>query len=258
MSDSTALLETPAATQHDPDWTHWAPRVSRLQVSAAPAEAINLNVAGHRLIGPLQGFGQLWQKTYRVRLDDASVTPAELIREWKVRFGEFWPAGNRFYSTLTGIQAGEVALINLSPMPGPVKLSTGVMVIYADDESFTFMNPEGHMFAGWITFSAHLERGRTVAQVRVLVRASDPAWELVMRLFAYRREDEFWRQTLTNLAGHFGTSDPDYDMQAEKIDPRLQWTYALSIWRNAAMWSGLYALTAPIRWARAQLNGSTA
>ena len=36
-----------------------------------------------------------------------------------------------------------------------MKLSTGVMVLYADEESFTLMTPQGHMFAGWITFSAH-------------------------------------------------------------------------------------------------------
>jgi hypothetical protein len=27
------------------------------------------------------------------------------------------------------------------------------MVLFADDVSFTLMTPEGHMFAGWITFS---------------------------------------------------------------------------------------------------------
>ena len=255
MTDSTALLEAPAQS---PDWTHWAPTVSRLHVSTAPADAINLNVSGHRLIGPLQGFGQLWQKTYRVELADDSVTPTTLVREWKAKFERFWPAGNRFYSNLTAIEAGEVALINLSPMPGPIKLSTGVMVIYADDESFTFMNPEGHMFAGWITFSSHVANGRTVAQVRVLIRASDPAWEVVMRLFAFRREDEFWHTTLTALAAHFGTPDGAFSIQAEKLDPRLQWAYAPSIWRNAAMWSGLYAMAAPFRWAATRLVGHTA
>jgi hypothetical protein len=42
-----------------------------------------------------------------------------------------------------------------------MRLSTGVMVIYADDKSFTFMTPEGHMFAGWITFSAMEQDGAT-------------------------------------------------------------------------------------------------
>ena len=46
-------------------------------------------------------------------------------------------------------------------MPGGLKLSTGVLVLYADDESFTLMTPQGHMFAGWITFSAFDDGGVT-------------------------------------------------------------------------------------------------
>ena len=44
----------------------WSPPVSRLKGCHAPAGAINLNVCGLRVVGPLQGFGQLWQKTYWV------------------------------------------------------------------------------------------------------------------------------------------------------------------------------------------------
>jgi hypothetical protein len=32
---------------------------------------------------------------------------------------------------------------------GGMKLSTGVFVLYADEDSFTFMTPQGHMFAGF-------------------------------------------------------------------------------------------------------------
>ena len=52
-----------------------------------------------------------------------------------------------------------------------MKLSTGVMVLYADEESFTLMTPQGHMFAGWITFSAIEDGDDTVAQAQVLMRA---------------------------------------------------------------------------------------
>ena len=52
------------------------------------------------------------------------------------------------------MKPGEVALLNLA-VPGGMTLSTGVRVIYADEESFSFMTPEGHMFAGMITFSAY-------------------------------------------------------------------------------------------------------
>jgi hypothetical protein len=39
-------------------------------------------------------------------------------------------------------------------MPGGLTPSTGVLVIYADEESFTPMTPQDHMFAGWIAVSA--------------------------------------------------------------------------------------------------------
>ena len=89
----------------------------------------------------------MWQKTYRVRLEDITIQPSEVIKTWKENFPKFWPKGNRFYAPLTGIAPGEVALLNLS-MPVGMRLSTGVVVLYADDESFTLMTPQGHMFAG--------------------------------------------------------------------------------------------------------------
>ena len=59
-----------------------------------------------------------------------------------------------------------------------MKLSTGVLVLYADDESFTLMTPEGHMLAGWITFSAEARDGVTVVQIQALERTNDPLYEL--------------------------------------------------------------------------------
>ena len=67
-----------------------------------------------------------------------------------------------------------MAALDLS-MPGGLKLSTGVLVLFADEESFTLMTPEGHMFAGWITFSSFVEDGETCAQAQVLMRAERSA-----------------------------------------------------------------------------------
>ena len=138
---------------------YWAKPVGKLSLAQVPAGAANLNVAGRRVVGPIQGFGQMWQKTFRVRLEGASVSPAEAIRAWKEHFPRFWPKGASFYAPLAGIAPGEVALLTLSPLPGPVRLSSGVLVIYADAESFTFMTPEGHLLAAWITFRAFAEGG---------------------------------------------------------------------------------------------------
>ena len=44
------------------DSAYWA-QTSTLKVGRVPTGALNLNVEGRQLLGPLQGFGQLWQKT---------------------------------------------------------------------------------------------------------------------------------------------------------------------------------------------------
>src|SRR5262249_49149460 len=142
--DMTSESGQPPRENQPRDAGNWAPIVDRLKVSGMPADAPDL-VAGRRLLSPLQGFGKMWQKTYRVVLKGAEVSPQDLIKVWKAEFPTFWPKGNRFYAPLVGIAPGEVALISL--MAGPMKLSTGVMVLYADAESFTLMTPQGHMFA---------------------------------------------------------------------------------------------------------------
>jgi hypothetical protein len=83
-----------------------------LRVGEMPAGAINLNVAGRRLVGPVQGFGQLWQKTYRVRIG-GTVTPADVIREWKANFASFWPTGSRFYAPVNGIRGHPLRLLDV-------------------------------------------------------------------------------------------------------------------------------------------------
>ena len=102
---------------------NWSKPVDRLALGAVPSSAMNLNVEGRRLVGPVQGFGQLWQKRYRIRLDGADVTPEQVISTWKEEFGSFWPTGNDFYGPITGIAPGEVALLNLAA-PGHQTLST--------------------------------------------------------------------------------------------------------------------------------------
>ena len=56
------------------DAGHWAKPVSTLHVESVPEGARNL-VEGKRLLGPLQGFGKMWQKTYRVRLEGLQLAP---------------------------------------------------------------------------------------------------------------------------------------------------------------------------------------
>ncbi len=229
------------------DAAYWAKQTSFI-VTNAPSGALNLNVTGKQAVSPLQGFGQMWQKTYRIRLEDSTVQPSEVIKVWKENFPKFWPKGSNFYGPLTGIAPGEVALLNLS-MPVGMKLSTGVIVLYADDESFTLMTPQGHIFAGWITFSSYKEDECTVAQAQVLIRANDPAYEIGFRLGGAAKEDRFWEATLTSLAEYFGVKAP---VRTERVcvDPKLQWSQAKNIWHNSAIRTTLYTVSTPVRWVR--------
>lgn len=222
----------------------WATPTARLTVGDVPAGATNLNVAGRRLVGPLQGFGQLWQKTYRIRLEGRTLPPSEVITEWKANYGRFWPRGSSFYGK--AIAPGEVALISARSLGG-VTVSTGIRVIYADHESFTFMNAAGHPAAGMITFSADEQEDGTFAQVQVLIRANDPFYDLMLPVYGQRAEDAVWTHTLRALAAHFGATG-SVSIERAIVDRRRNWSEAKNIWQNAAIRSGIYMALVPLRW----------
>ena len=227
----------------------WAKPVSKLTVEEAPAEAINLNVEGRQVVGPLQGFGQLWQKTYKVRLSDSEVSPKEVIKIWKQKLPEFMPENSRFYPSLTGVSPGEVVLINatLPGIPGGMTVSTGVMILYADDESFTVMTPEGHPESGFNTFSSYEEDGVTVAQIQSLARANDPVFELGFRYMGGSgQQEKIWHHVLGQVAAEFGSSE-QIEMEKECVDSRIQWSQAKNVWHNAVIRT---TLNTPVRWAK--------
>jgi hypothetical protein len=257
------MVETPSPQSENGKTRqqNWAAPVKKLNVNGVPDGAVNLNVAGRHVTSALQGFGQMWQKTYRIRFEGPSVPPQEVVRVWKERFPSFWPKGNRFYGSSGLIQPGDVAVLNLAG-PGGVTvpggspmISTGILVIYADEESFSFLTPEGHMFAGMNTFSAYEEDGATFAQIQALIRASDPLYELTFRLgIGHKMEDDVWNATLQNLAGYFNARGTP-TLTKTCVDPRLQWSEAKNIWQNAAIRTTFYTLGTPIRWASRRLGG---
>ena len=236
------------------DHGSWAAKVDRLDVQQRDGVR-GTNVAGRRLTGPVQGFGKMWQKTYRLDVGPGT-SPQQAIATWKAHFPEFWPPGNRFAGALTGISPGDVALLDLA-IGGGVKLSTGVFVLYADEESFTLMTPQGHMFAGWITFSAERSDPGTAVQAQVLMRANDPLYELGMTFGGHGKEDVFWAQTLTALGRYLGapgaagvpagTVNPAVSTRTVCVDSKRQWRNARNIWHNSMVRSVLQTMAAPLR-----------
>ena len=224
------------------DAQNWAAKVDRLEVGEEQAAA-GYNISGRRLTGPQQGFGRLWQRTYTTNVGDV-VSPQDLIADWKQHFGEYWPKGATFHTALTGVSPGAVSSIGIST--GGMTLATGIMVLYADDDSFTFMTPEGHMFAGMITFEAAEVAGTTEVEIKILIRTNDPLYEIgwpVMR----RKEDEFWIATLKNLAAHHGIPDARVVESTTCVDKKRLWSNWRNVRHNAGIRSGVHTMTAPAR-----------
>lgn len=247
MDDNQVGVDTDRDTARSVENT-WARPVERLTVTSVEGDALNLNVAGRRLTGPVQGFGQLWQKTYRIRLQGADVAPAEVVAFWKANLPHLMPSDSRFYPTLTGVKPGEVLLINatLPGIPGGMPVSTGVLVLYADEESFSVMTPEGHPESGFNTFSALDDDGVTVCQIQSLARANDPVYELGFRVLGGSAQQErIWHNVLKHLAEHFGVTTEPVEMRKVCVDSRLQWNQTKNVWHNAVIRT---TVSAPVRW----------
>jgi hypothetical protein len=153
---------------------------------------------------------------------------------------------------MTGVQPGQVMFIDSTLPPGPglpgvIPIASGVMILYADDVSFTVMTPQGFPESGWNTFSVHEEEGWSVAQVQSLCRATDPIYEFGFRFMGgTQQQEQTWRHVLTLLAAHFDIAG-QVSMHATCVDPRLQWSQARNVWHNAAVRTFLYMLATPIR-----------
>lgn len=248
-------MNTPTnETVQDPDTGHWARPVERLRVSEVPAGAINLNLEGRQVVSPMQGFGQLWQKTYRIRLSGVKATPAEVMQVWRANFARFQPPENHFHPPSDGIRPGDLMFIDatvpaLPGTPNILPVASGVMVLYADDESFTVMTPEGFPESGWNTFSVMEEDGVPVVQIQSMARATDPIYEFAFRfLGSSDQQERTWHHVLTAVAAHYQVAG-EVKMHKTCLDPKVQWSQAKNIWQNAAIRTFFYHLAAPFRWA---------
>jgi hypothetical protein len=232
----------------------WAKPTHTMTVSGAPKEAMNINVEGRHLVSPLQGFGQMWQKTFKIRLPGVERTASEVMALWKANFQNFQPPENKFYPSMSGIKPGETILIEgkvppLPGMPSIMPVATGVMVLYADDESFTVMNPEGHPLSGWNTFSVYEDDDGLYAQVQEQSRPSDPLYELFFRFLGSSvQQDQIWVHVLTSLSRYFGIRNEKVAVEKILMDPSVQWSAAKNITKSAAIRTVFYVMGAPIRW----------
>ena len=224
----------------------------KLESPETPEDIEPINVTGRRPTTPGEGFGQLWSKSYTLAFADSTVRPEAVIAEWKDRFDQFWPQGNRFY--VDGpLRKGKVAALKLGFRFGP-HVYTGMLVTDSDARSFRLASAQGHMFTGWLRLSAGDEDGRTVLQVEVRMRATDPFYEACLLFGGHGLEDTFWERTLTAVAEFFKQEGPVIKRR-RLLDRHRNWGRAWLIWYNAALRSMLWEAIAPVRslWTKLRL-----
>jgi anti-anti-sigma factor len=223
---------------------HWAKPVDKLRVTKVTWSVSSVNVEGRHSVGPIRGFGHMWEKTYELRFPDSQRTPAEIAATAKENFVRFQPPQNSFYPSPAGIKAGETVLIRSSVLGVPIL--TGVLVSYADDVSFTFMTPQGHPESGWVTFRVFTEANITVCQIQGLARANDPIYEIAFRLHGSKFQEQTWMHVLGSLAKHLDVNG-SVTMKKRLIAPNLQWSQVGNIRHNAQLWTLGYLLIWPVR-----------
>ena len=210
----------------------WSTLNSKLTVSDHRPNAININVNNRRVLGPLQGFGPLWEKEYKLQITNSPISFKELMSKFRSSFITLQPKQNVFYPSSKGIEAGETVLID-SSTPGGV-VSTGVHILYADDVSFSFITPQGHPEAGWITFSANENDEKIEIKIRSLASASDPFFELAFRIAGSNFQETIWKTVLVNMAKSINVDDTVI-ITKTKIDNKLHWKAIQNLWFNAQL-----------------------
>jgi len=69
------------------DQESWARPVNRPTTTAKSSGQDT--VTGKRVAGPVQGFGQMWQKTFSVRVASYENSPEAVVAHWKAGFPTF-------------------------------------------------------------------------------------------------------------------------------------------------------------------------
>jgi anti-anti-sigma regulatory factor len=228
----TAVNPPPTEAPRNPgmDVNHWANPVDKLSVPEMPSKAINRNVQGRRPVGPVDGFGRLWQKIYRLTIDKPGLTAKDVVLTLRQNLPAFQPPYNRFYPSKAGIVRGEIIAIDSSTPGGPV--STGVLVAYSDDVCFTLMTPQGHPESGWVTFSAVESDGKIIAQITGLARANDFVYEAAFRTVGSKMQVKIWTHVLTSLAVYLGVP-AEITVEPECVDKHVRWSQLGNVWYNA-------------------------
>jgi hypothetical protein len=119
-----------------------------------------------------QGAGPLFHRTYTGRIDDAQLSPDQLMEKLRADPNVVAPLALARFHKLAGppwrMEVGDEFLVRMpGPWDGPVR------AIEVTPTSFRFATLDGHLEAGQIEWRARAEDGLLVFQIESWARAGD-------------------------------------------------------------------------------------
>ena len=154
---------------------------------------------------PIQGFGKMWQKTYQVRLPRRERLADRADRDLEAALPRVLARGQPLLRPADRHRArrGGAAQHDPAGQDEALDRRDGALrrrgVVHADDAAGAHVRRLDHV--------QRTERdGETVAQAQVLMRASDPIFEMGLTLGGHKQEDRFW--------------DADADQRRRALRPR--------------------------------------
>ena len=242
--EERTMSEQQQTTARDDD--NWAKPIDRLAAGNVPP-ARSTRVGGKQVVSPIQGFGKMWQKTYRVALAGPSVTPQEVIATWKAEFPTFWPKGSQFHAPLTGIAPGEVALLQASRRRRDEALDRRLRplrrrgVVHVHDAAGAHVRRLDHVLGGR---GGRRDRG---AVPGADARAGSAHRDRSRRSAGTRRRTASGRTTLRALARALRRRRRSRRRRVVCVDKRRQWGRAGNVRHSSAFRSTIHTATSPLR-----------
>lgn len=169
---------------------------------------------------PEDGSGPLFHRRYRVRIRDAELDAAAVMRRIREDPNRVAPSSLARFQKVGGDEDGPLAVGDeyVVRMPGP--WDGPVRVVEADDHGFRFATLDGHLEAGQIAWRSRDEGDRVVFEVESWARPGDPASSLLHHRLRMAKEVQLhmWTsvcQRVAELAG--GRHDGGIDIETHVV-----------------------------------------
>ena len=124
---------------------------------------------------PEEGAGPLNHRHYRIHIDGAELSAAELVDAFRRRPNDFSPTSFAVFDPAPGPNGMTVDDELTVRLPGPWD---GPVVVGATEPTgLRFETLQGHMEAGWIEFRTRNEDGLLVFEIESVARSGDAAFD---------------------------------------------------------------------------------